>query len=53
MKIDWKEVDKNVMGAMGSAIAACAGGTLLAGAVWIFFWVMKQLAILIRSLGGI
>ena len=50
MKINWKSVNDNVMGAMGSAIAACLGGTLLAGAVWLVFWMMKAVVAIIGSI---
>jgi hypothetical protein len=49
MKINWKEVDKNVMGAMGVAIGVCVGATILAGAGWVMVWVFKALAKLFWS----
>jgi hypothetical protein len=50
MKVDWKVATNNMMGAMGMAIAACMGGTLLAGAGWVMLWMFKALAMMVRSI---
>ena len=50
MKIDWKSVNENMIMAIGSAIVACLGGTLLAGAGWIMLWMFKALVAMIGSI---
>lgn len=49
MKINWKSVNDDVMGAMGTAIAICIGGALVAGAGWIMLWLFKALAAMFWS----